>query len=56
MFFRNRGREGGRQTDRHQSVAFHTILNEDQTRNLGMCPDWGSNYDGFGVRADAPTN
>ena len=29
--------------EKHQSVASHTALMEDQTRNLGMCPDWESN-------------
>ena len=28
----------------------------DQTRNLGMCPDWQLNSQPFAVQDDAPTN
>ena len=29
---------------------------QDQTHNLGICPDWGSNLQHFGVWNDGPTN
>ena len=28
----------------------------DRTHNLGMCPDWGSNPQTFGVQDNTPTN
>ena len=59
---RERGRGGGeRESDRnidvrekHQLVASHKC--PDQTRSLGMCPDWESNPQPFGYWDDTPPN
>ena len=42
--FRERGREGEREGDKHQCVvAPHVFPTGDLARNPGMCPDWESN-------------
>ena len=37
--FREKGREGERDREKHPSVASHTCPTEDRTHNLGMGPD-----------------
>ena len=34
----------------------HIDPDGDQPHNLGMCPDWESNLQSFGVWDDSPTN
>ena len=42
--FRERGREGEREGEKHQHVvASHTPPTGDLACNPGMCPDWESN-------------
>ena len=56
-FQREEGRE--RNTDVREKYlldAFRRHSTKDQTRNPGMCPDWGLNLQPFGVQDDAPTN
>ena len=44
FIFRERGREGGREGEKHQCVvASHTPPTGDLARNPGMCPDWDLN-------------
>ena len=48
--FLDRGREG----EKHQCVvASRTLPTGDLTRNSGMCPDWESNQEPFGLQANA---
>ena len=64
--FRQRGRGwGGRERERERETGKHWnidrlppvwALTGDQTHNLGMCPDRGSNPQVFGVRDNASTN
>ena len=50
----DRGREGEREGEKHQSVAaFHMPSTGDLARNPGMCPDWESNRRPFGLQASA---
>lgn len=35
--------------EKHLSVAFHTHPTGDETRSLGMCPDWEQSPPPFGV-------
>ena len=52
FIFRERGREGEREGEKHQCVvAFHTPPTGDLARNPGMCPDWESNRQPFGSQA-----
>ena len=40
IVFRERGREGEREEEKHRLVAFRMHSDRgDQTHNLGMCPD-----------------
>ena len=44
FIFRQRGREGERESDKHQCmVASNVSPTGDLARNPGMCPDWKSN-------------
>ena len=44
FIFRDRGREGGGDKEKHQFVvASHAPPTGDLARHEGMCPDWGSN-------------
>ena len=38
--------------EKHQSVASHTPPTGDLAHNPGMCPDWESNWQPFGLRDD----
>ena len=65
------GEEGGREREKERekqlceketSIRYldglplvHTPT-RDQTHSLGMCPDWESNLQPFGLQDDAPTN
>ena len=43
--FREKGREGEREGENHQCVvASHEPHTGDMASNLGMCPDWESNW------------
>ena len=61
---RGRGREGRRERERETLISGRNIdqlppiyaLTRDQTCNLGMCPDQGSNLQPSGVQDIAPTN
>ena len=54
FIFRQRGREGEREGEKHQCVvASHTPTTGDPARNPGMCPDWESNQQLFGSQAGA---
>ena len=53
FIFRQRGREGGRQAEKHCVVAFCMPPTGDLARNPGMCPDWESNWQSFGSQAGA---
>ena len=47
--FRERGRKGGREGEKHQCVvAFHMPPTRELAHNPGMCPDWESNRRPFG--------
>ena len=49
FIFRERGREGVREGEKHQRVvASHIPPTGDVAHNLGMCPDWESNWRPFG--------
>ena len=49
--FLERGREGQREGEKHQSVvASHTPPTRDVAYNSGMCPDWESNWRPFGLQ------
>ena len=44
--------EGERQGEKHQYVvASHAPLTRDLACNTGMCPDWKSNRQSFGLQA-----
>ena len=52
LVFRERGREGEREGEKHQCVvASHTPPTGDLAHNPGMCPDWESNQQAFGFQA-----
>ena len=54
FFFRQRGREGGREGEKHQCVvASCTPPTGDVACSPGMCPDWESNRRPFGSQAGA---
>ena len=53
LFF-ERGREGERESERHQCVGgFRVLPPRDPACNPDMCPDWESNLRPFGVQAGA---
>ena len=63
--FRERGREGERERERNIDETLRETLicfpsyaprNGDWNRNLGMCPDCGSNPEPFGLYDDTPSN
>ena len=52
FIFRDRGREGEREEEKHQCVvASHTLPTGDLAHNPGMCPDWESKLQPFGPQA-----
>ena len=52
FFFRERGREGEREGEKHQCVVVsHAPPIGDLARNPGMCPDWESNRQAFGSQS-----
>ena len=54
MYFRQRGREGEREGEKHQCVfASHMPPIGDLACNPSMCPDWESNQRPFGTQACA---
>ena len=54
LFFREKGREGEREGEKHQCmVASHMPPTGDLAHNPGMCPDWESNQQPFGSQAHA---
>ena len=49
FIFRERGREGEREGEKHQCVvASHVAPTGELAHNPGMCPDWESNWRPFG--------
>ena len=45
FIFREKGREGEREGEKHQCVvASHASVTGDLAQNPGMCPDWESNW------------
>ena len=49
LIFRQRGREGEREGEKHQCVAAsHVLPTGDLAHSPGMCPDWESNWQLFG--------
>ena len=53
FIFRERGREGEREGEKHQCVvAFHAPPTGDLVCNPGMCPDWELSQQPFGSQAD----
>ena len=56
FIFRERGREGEREQEKHQYVvASHLPPTGDLACNPGMCPDWESNLQPFGLQACTPS-
>ena len=54
LFFRERGREGEREGEKHQHVVAPYIPPTGElARNQGMCPDWVSNQRPLGLQACA---
>ena len=52
LIFRQRGREGEREGEKHHCVvASHVPLTGDLAHNPGMCPDRESNRQPFGSQA-----
>ena len=52
FILRERGREGEREGEKHQCVVVsHVPPSGDLARNPGMCPDWESNQQHFGLQA-----
>ena len=52
LFFRERGREGEREGEKHPCVVVSCAApTGDLACNLGMCPDWESNRRPFGLQA-----
>ena len=58
MDFRKRGRGGEREREKHIDVRKKHWLVASHMHAIepGMCPDWESNPQPFGVQDDAPTN
>ena len=54
FIFRERGKEGERNGEKHQCVvASHTSSTGDLACNPGMCPDWGLNQQPFTSQSGA---
>ena len=54
LIFRQRGREGEREGEKHQCVvASRAPPTRELACNRGMCPDWESNQRPFGLQAGA---
>ena len=53
FIFRARGREGGREGEKHRSVDSHKAPSRDLALNPGTCPDWESNKQPSGSQAGA---
>ena len=54
FIFRERGREGEREGEKHQCVVDSRVPPPgDQAHNPGMCPDWEPNWQPFGSQASA---
>ena len=52
FIFRERGKKGEIEGEKHQCVvASHTPPTGDLACNPGMCPDWESNQQPFGLQA-----
>ena len=52
FIFRQKGREGEREGEKHQCVvASHLLPTEDLVCNSGMCPDWELNQQPFPSQA-----
>ena len=51
--FRDRGREGARNGEKHPSVACQALPTGDLAHNPGMCPDGESNLQPFGLQSSA---
>ena len=52
FIFRERGREGEREGEKHQCVvASHSLTTRDLAYNPGLCPDWELNQRPFGLQA-----
>ena len=52
FIFRERGREGEREGEKHQRVVTSCVSpTRDLVFNPGMCPDWESNQRPFGLQA-----
>ena len=50
--FRERGREGDREGEKHQCVVVsHAPPARDLAHNPGTCPDWESNRQPFGLQS-----
>ena len=45
FIFKEMGREGETEGEKHRPVASHMPPTSDPARNPGMCPDWESNRD-----------
>ena len=54
--FRDKGKEGKRERNISRLPPTLTLTPGDQTHNLGMCPDWESITQHFGLQVDATTN
>ena len=56
FIFREGGKEGEREGEKHQSViAFHVSSTGDLAHNPGKCPDWESNWQPLGSQASSPS-
>ena len=54
FIFRERGKEGEREGEKHQCVVASCVPpTGDLACNPGMCPDWESNQQCFGSQAHA---
>ena len=54
FIFRERGKEGQREGEKHQcGVASHVPPTGNLARNSGMCPDWESNWRPFALQSGA---
>ena len=54
LIFGERRKEGDREGKKHQCVVTsHMPPNGDVALNPDMCPDWKSNWQPFGLKADA---
>ena len=51
FIFRERGREGGREGEKHQCVVASQAHYGNLACNPGVCPDWESNQRPFGSQA-----